>query len=146
VSTILAAFTVYGRARTKGSLKVITPRGQKPRLIEDHAHSKPWRKRIVEQLVKGGHAGKHYEGAVEVGVTFVFERHGETSKQLPWPTLSAGVNAIGDLDKLLRNLLDALEDAKVIEDDKQVCSITTRKVWGKEAAMVVSVRALDDPS
>jgi hypothetical protein len=35
MSDPLAAFHVPGRARTKGSLKVITPRGQKPRLIED---------------------------------------------------------------------------------------------------------------
>lgn len=147
MSDLLAEVWIPGRPRSKGSLKVITPRGQKPRLIEDHKHSKPWRQRMVNGfrlIAPLSRAELPYAGPVSVVATFVFERHGETSKTLPWPTLNAGVNAQGDLDKLLRNLLDALQDAEVIADDAQVCEVITSKIWGGEAGVRVSVFALDE--
>lgn len=144
---ILAVTWIPGRPRSKGSLKVITPRGQKPRLIEDHKHSKPWRQRMVHAFRDADDASlsfRTYEGPVSVTATFVFERHGATSQSLPRPTLNAGVNACGDLDKLLRNLLDALTDAAVIADDSQVCHVNSWKTWGGEAGVLVSVLALDE--
>lgn len=138
--TPLAEIWIPGRPRSKGSLKVISPRGQKPRLIEDHKHSKPWRQQMVKAMRDPQR--EPYAGPVQVVATFVFERHGVTSKQLLWPTLNAGVNAQGDLDKLLRNLLDALTDARVIVDDSQVCQIGSSKSWGGEAGVRVSVHAL----
>jgi Holliday junction resolvase RusA-like endonuclease len=145
--TLLAAYHVSGRPRTKGSLKVITPRGQKPRLIEDHKHSKPWRQRMVRTMrdqdtERGITFMAPHAGPVEVRATFTFERHGVTAKQLTWPTVNGGVNAVGDLDKLLRNLLDALTDAAILADDSQVCAVTTRKVWGPEAGLDVVIYAL----
>lgn len=137
---------VPGRPRTKGSLKVITPRGQKPRLIEDHKHSKPWRQHIAAHLKQAGYAGIAYPGPVTLYAGFIFERHGATAHRLTWPTLSAGVNAHGDLDKLLRNLLDALEDAQVILNDEQVCRVRTSKTFGSQAGLLISVYALPNPS
>jgi Holliday junction resolvase RusA-like endonuclease len=144
VSEPLAMFHIPGRARTKGSLKVITPRGQKPRLVEDHKHSKPWRQRMINHFkIQALHVlPEPYVGPVEVRIAFTFERHGVTAKTLPWPTVNSGVNAIGDLDKLERNVLDALTDAAILADDSQVCVMSTRKQWGPEAGVDVVLYAL----
>lgn len=133
---VLAEFTVPGRPRTKGSLKVITPRGQKPRLVEDHAHSAPWRKEIVRAIwnqVDRAWDAQPYEGAVFLTVTFLFERKGATALGMAFPMVNAGVNANGDVDKLLRNLQDAMEDAKLIKNDCQVCGVRMIKRWAEPA-------------
>lgn len=144
MSPLLAEIWIPGRPRTKGSLKVITPRGQRPRLIEDHKHSKPWRLRMTGAIQDADPFASAYGGPVAVAASFVFERHGATAKTLPYPTLNSGVNACGDLDKLLRNLLDALQDAAVIVNDAQVCSVGTSKSWGGEAGVRLSVWTLDE--
>jgi Holliday junction resolvase RusA-like endonuclease len=134
VSELLAAFHAAGRARTKGSLKVITPRGRKPILAEDHALSKPWRNRMVAairlsnpEVNRADHVP--YDKPVTVRATFVFERKGPSAQGLAWPVVNAGVNASGDIDKLLRNLLDALKDARLIADDCLVVALTGVKAW-----------------
>lgn len=131
---VLAVFRVDGRPRTKGSLKPITPRGQRTRLVEDHPHSKPWRMKIVRTLRERlPHLAdpKHlpHAGPVEVVVTFWFAQEGPTGKALAYPTVNAGAYANGDLDKLERNLNDALEDAGVIENDCQVVRHVSGKRW-----------------
>lgn len=125
----LASFHVAGRPRTKGSLKVITPRGRKPILIEDHAHSEPWRKRIKDAILNQCVIHEPCNRPVQVQATFYFERTGPSAAHMPWPVLNAGVNASGDLDKLLRNLLDAMTDSGLILDDCLVVSVYTSKRW-----------------
>lgn len=136
---LLAAFRVNGRPRTKGSLKPITPRGQRTRLVEDHPHSKPWRmkiarelQRLMPELADPNHAP--HEGAVELTVTFWFAQEGPTAKTLPYPTVNAGVYANGDLDKLERNLMDALKDARLIADDSLCVGMSSKKRWANSYA------------
>lgn len=148
MSTLLAECWIGGRPRSKGSLKVISGRGRKPVMVEDHRHSKPWRTQMTRELkahlirIK---SNEIHTGPVAVAVTFVFERRGPSAQLLPWPTLNAGVNANGDLDKLLRNVLDALTDAGVIADDSQVCKISSEKRWGDLSGVEVSVWMIDAP-
>ncbi len=142
MSEVIAAFFVGGRPRTKGSLKVITPRGRKPILIEDHAHSKPWRVKIVKAIKAKYPDIQPTSVPVQVVARFVFERTGPSAGLLPWPTLNAGINANGDLDKLLRNLLDALQEAEVVLNDCQVVDVQTSKEWapeGIESGLYVTV-------
>lgn len=131
---ILASFHVGGRPRTKGSLKVITPRGRRPILTEDHAYSKPWRKTIKQaiQVQIPDVLRADYEPiSVPICVTarFYFARLGPSARALGWPTVNGGANANGDLDKLLRNLLDAMKDARLISDDSIVVEIRSSKRW-----------------
>jgi Holliday junction resolvase RusA-like endonuclease len=125
---MIVRFHVAGRARTKGSLKVITPRGRKPILVEDHAHSEPWRKKI-RQAIAAQYAGVMFSDAVRVEADFAFERIGPSAQLLPWPTVNAGVNAHGDIDKLVRNMLDAMQDVKLITDDCMVIHLNVTKRW-----------------
>jgi Holliday junction resolvase RusA-like endonuclease len=94
------------------------------------------------KLQATGWLNEVYAGPVEVRIAFTFERHGVTAKASPWPTVNGGVNAIGDLDKLERNVLDALTDAAILADDSQVCVMSTRKQWGPEAGVDVVLYAL----
>lgn len=136
-------FHVAGRPRTKGSMKVITPRGRKPIMVEDHAHSEPWRKRIKAAILTQC-SGVTFPGPVSVGATFVFERLGPSAQILGWPVVNAGVNASGDLDKLIRNLLDSMQDAGMIKDDCMVVELNVIKVWATEHVKSGIVVAVED--
>lgn len=131
---VLAAFHVAGRPRTKGSLKNVASRGRKPILVEDHKHSAPWRKRIKSAIIGQVSAVTETDHIpcklpVTVSAEFYFERLGPSAQLLPWPVLNSGENASGDLDKLLRNLLDAMQDSGLIADDCLVVQVLTSKQW-----------------
>lgn len=131
---LIGSFFVPIRPRTKGSLKVVTPRGRKPILIEDHEHSKPCRNAVAKvirtELIKTfGMPLTAWPGPVEVLLSFIFDQDGPTAQTLPFPTVNAGVNANGDLDKLVRNVLDALKDSSLLADDSMVVRLTTEKRW-----------------
>ncbi|HEY6924942.1 MAG TPA: RusA family crossover junction endodeoxyribonuclease [Steroidobacteraceae bacterium] len=116
---------------------MITPRGRRPILTEDHAYSKPWRKAIkvaIQQQIPDVLHADHVPISVPIAVIarFYFERLGPTAQLLDFPVVNAGVNANGDVDKLLRNLLDAMKDARLIVDDSLVVDIVTSKRWANE--------------
>lgn len=125
---MIARFEVHGRPRTKGSMKVITPRGRKPIMVEDHAHSESWRKRIKTAILTQC-PGVVFTGPVGVYATFTFDRLGPSAQALTHPVVNSGVNANGDLDKLVRNLLDAMEDSGMIVNDCMVVSVSAVKRW-----------------
>jgi hypothetical protein len=126
-------FWVPGPPKTKGSLTARAPRchccpackgyvGQ-PQL-RDSAGSGRWRKlvayqagRTMESEYPGGSSyapAWPLAGAVAVDLTF----------GLSGDVLASGA---GDLDKLYRNVLDALTDAGVYEDDVQVVRLSGSK-------------------
>lgn len=109
-------------------MKVITPRGRKPIMVEDHAHSEPWRKRIKAAILTQC-PGVRFAGPVMVRACFSFDRLGPSAQALSWPVVNAGVNANGDLDKLIRNLLDAMQDSGLLADDCMVVGLTVLKRW-----------------
>jgi Holliday junction resolvase RusA-like endonuclease len=89
----------------------------------------------------------NWRGPVEVKATFVFARTMSAgggpipSHDTPYPT---DIH-LGDVDKLTRNLLDALTDSHVIADDSYVVTITCHKRWagpGEEPGVIVAVEAL----
>ena len=102
---------VPGRPKTKGSLTVINA---KRNVVSDTPASKRWRALMAYSaaaLVKAP-----LEGPVVVVAVF----------HLPVVDVAAG--RVGDLDKLARNLLDALTDAGVYGDDVQVTRLICEKV------------------
>jgi Holliday junction resolvase RusA-like endonuclease len=88
---------------------------------------------------KPGHAG-----AVEVRAEFLFERETgadgkiKPSSDTPWPSSIVW----GDVDKLERNLLDALTQSGLIEDDRLVVAIQSRKRWVADATETAGVRCI----
>lgn len=119
-------------------MKVITPRGRKPIMVEDHAHSEPWRKRI-KTAIQSQCPGVIFPGPVSVVATFSFEKAGPSAQALHWPVVNAGINAAGDLDKLTRNLLDAMEDSGLIVNDCMVVGLDVAKRWDEMPGIHVEV-------
>ena len=102
---------VPGRPKTKGSLTVINA---KRNVVSDTPASKRWRQLMAyaaAALVKAP-----LEGPVIVVAVF----------HLPVADVASG--RVGDLDKLARNLLDALSDAGMYGDDVQVTRLICEKV------------------
>lgn len=94
----------------------------------DTPASKRWR-----QLMAYAAAGK-IVAPIEGPVTVVAVFH------LPVKDVAAG--RVGDLDKLARNLLDALTDAGVYGDDVQVTRLIVDKIGAGERGPGVDLRVL----
>jgi hypothetical protein len=152
---ILCQFTRLGRPRTKGSLHAYCLKNARHtvRFEEQTKDSKLWRARMAKWAqvsMLDLHGGLvRWEGAAVVEATFYFQRElgvdGEVveSHLTPFPT---DIH-LGDVDKLTRNLLDALTDAQVIKDDSLVVDIVIRKRWCPEHAepgVTVQVSTVDE--
>ncbi len=122
----------------KGSLKCIGSRGARRHvLIEDNERTKPWRDdvaRVARHLIR-----EHAAPGEAIGV--------EITSTLARPQLHYGTgrnagqirpghkdaqptgHGTGDVDKLARLVLDALQDATVLADDAQVIEVISRKAY-----------------
>lgn len=125
-------FLVHGVPATKGSLKPV-PRGRHTALIESHITSKPWREAVkwaaLEAIAKREGTGDPFatlSGPVEVLVTYSFPKPKSAPKtRRIWPVTRSS----GDIDKLLRNILDALVDVGIMGDDSQVVRDIQEKAY-----------------
>jgi hypothetical protein len=131
---------VAGRARTKGSLKVI---GYRPNgsaiLSEQVAGSKAWRATLAHVILRslGASIGPRgpvvdwepWDGPVVVRMlTFLPRKSGRTE---PYPILRTD----GDTDKYQRNTGDALQDTRLIVDDGQIVDWIASKRWAQDRQM-----------
>ena len=119
-------FTVVHKPAPKGSLAPKGRRGQRVRLVEQVKGSKPFREAVADaaRTALAGRPGFPLVGPVEVRMVCAFVQPPSYAKRRRhWP-VSRGS---GDLDKLERNVLDALVDAGVIGDDSQVCRLVGDK-------------------
>lgn len=130
---------VAGRARTKGSLRPVHNLGTgQVRLIEEVRESGPWRRAISNAVVreiatpdagKGRYRlreGFPWDGPVAVSVICELPRENGDTADEPIDI------RYGDSDKLLRNVLDALTDAKLYADDRQVIRVALEKRFVSE--------------
>lgn len=143
--------TVYGPPAPKGSLKCVG-RGKRHQLVENSDRTKPWRARVVEG---GKRLPPEFRGldVVALEVTFTIDRpagHYRTGRNAHllradaplYPSRrSQGLG--GDVDKLARVILDALEDAGVLRDDAAVIELTARKSYADGPGVLPD--ALDRP-
>jgi Holliday junction resolvase RusA-like endonuclease len=128
--------TIPGNPAPKGSLKCIGKRGSRGHvLIEDNTRTKPWREHLVSWLNK---LTQQAELGQPIGaeITFTLPRpagHYGTGKNAKTvrpsaPTHPTG-HQTGDVDKLLRLVLDALQDTDLLPDDCAVIEVTGRKAY-----------------
>lgn len=128
------SFEVRGSAKSKGSLTSYGP-GQ---MVEAVAGSKEWREEVAWTASRASRktrwARVDRPAPCSVFAVFSFERRGRAE----FPT----TRSTYDSDKLARNLLDALQDAEVIQDDSQVIDLHILKTWtgeGERPGVVVTV-------
>ena len=149
-SGVLLAAKVTGRARTKGSLKPICTRDRKHTvyLSEQVQDSGAWRKLVARRL-REAQLAQHgeflrYAGPVEVRLVFFMPRTAAVAggpiptHDTEWPTAIT----VGDIDKLTRNVLDAMLTPKdkaeavkcsaLLADDSQVVLLSVGKFWVPE--------------
>jgi Holliday junction resolvase RusA-like endonuclease len=116
------------RADSKGTQRC--PHCRKPvrvvlrEAVEGSAH---WR-RMVALAVGSLWRADPMAGPVAVTMTFWFDRAsylGPMAQESEEPI----AQYIGDTDKLVRNVLDALTDASVYVDDRQVTQVVAVKAW-----------------
>lgn len=127
---------IPGRPKPQGSKTQGVGRNGKPFMREDNAGTKPWRKRMVEALQDAsGQPLAVFDSAVWVRLRFVFLRpKSHMPDSLPTSKL------LGDVDKLTRNVLDALTQAGVITDDKFVVKLRdVEKVYGPNPGVHIEI-------
>lgn len=130
--------TIAGHAKPKGSLRCIGGRGRH-QLIEDNAASSPWRKEVANHARRllntpDQRADPHQPIGVEI--TFTLDRpatHMRTGANAHRTRDGAPTRPVTrssyDIDKLIRLILDALQDAKILPDDAAVCEVIARKFY-----------------
>jgi hypothetical protein len=159
---ILTSFFRAGRPRTKGSLRAWCTKGRahKVHLEEETKDSSLWRAQMAK-AAQVDHLERHgkllnWGGPVGLVCHFLFMPTPEVlggkltgraipAHRTPFPTSID----LGDLDKLTRNLGDALEDAHVIENDRLIVSLGIRKTWcppGQPPGVIVELVAIEVPA
>ena len=135
---VLAEVFVPGRPKTKGSLDIVRARpGARTIVTENVKGSKEWRQLVARDLaawrIRMGHVDP-FLGPVAARILFALPVPVGVARSVGSEV--AGSPAIatrsGDLDKLVRNILDAGQDAGVYRDDVQVCKIITGKVYASD--------------
>ena len=115
--------------------------GRQHRLVESVADSTKWKLIMIREIrafygivpikngqrVVGWDDWTPYAGPIGVQATFTFWPEKGVTED-PYPT----GRVYGDLDKLCRNLLDALQQSGLIKDDNLVASLSAVKRWCKE--------------
>lgn len=146
-------FTVYGVPATKGSKKGFAirrgPKGAqqftgKVAMIDDNkATLRDWTAAInaAVQAIAAEHATM--DGPVAMTVLFVMPKPKSAPKRRrTWPDRKPG-----DIDKLLRALLDPLVKARVIEDDARIVSVLATKDYpepGEHPRAEVTIRRVQE--
>ena len=136
------AFRVFGEPAPKGSLAgrclthpkvgAVCARAARVVLSEDANRGRPWRKAIETAAPVHITERPDKHQALRVTLTFAISRTPAAAGRTRPSTRSAqGVG--GDLDKMVRLVLDALEACGVLLDDAQICTFgATDKVFADD--------------
>jgi crossover junction endodeoxyribonuclease RusA len=130
-------FSVVGVPVPQGSHRGYVVNG---RAVVTNANPKtrPWRQDLIHAAAEAFGERSAITGPVSVSATFKMPRpkhHFGTGRNadLLRPGAPPYPSGKPDVDKLVRNLLDALTGAAVIRDDAQVVVLDAAKVWASPA-------------
>ena len=121
--------TVLGGPATKGSMRCIGARGGRGRhtLIPDNKpEAVAWHSKVMSGGRKAVDKYGPLSGPLVVDLTFTVHRPPSVPlSKRPWPITRSS----GDSDKLLRAVLDALDDAGLYGDDSQIVMAGVAKAY-----------------
>ena len=133
---------VYGIARPKGSLRHVG----KHRLVEQCEHGPAWRTAVKDAAraamdrqvavlgISDTGGGFPLDGPLSVYLTITCNKPASASKSKPsYPC----TRSTGDIDKLQRNIFDALVDAGAIADDSRIVEVRARKCYPGQLAQAL---------
>lgn len=129
--------SIPGHPAPKGSMKCVG-RGGRHQLVEDNKRTKEWRTTIALWVKRRWPEDQHADPKQPLGaeITFTLPRpkaHYRTGANAHLLRDAAPEHPVshsaGDVDKLLRLALDALQDTDVLPDDCAVVEVTTRKSY-----------------
>lgn len=137
--------SIPGHPAGKGSLKCVGRNGRH-QLVEDSSRTKPWRDVVALWVRKSWHQSADKGQPVGIEVTFSLPRpkgHYGTGSNAGNVKASAPDHATshstGDVDKLARLVLDAIQDTPVLPDDSAVVELVARKAYLEDTAPVDDV-------
>lgn len=126
-----AAFRVFGEPAPKGSMIARTLKGGRTIVVEDNARTKPWRRTIEAEAPAYFPERPAPHQPLKVILRFGVTRTPAAAGR-DFPAVRANQGVGGDLDKLVRLALDALESCGVLTDDAQVVALEAAKVYADE--------------
>lgn len=135
--------TIPGEARTKGSLKCVGQNGHHQLVEQLGRPAKEWRTAVAFWVKRKWTAAASKGQPVGAEVTFTMKRpafHYGTGKNKGilkdrYVDAHPVSHAVGDIDKLLRLVLDAIQDTPVLPDDCAVVEVTGRKVYTRSTSL-----------
>jgi Holliday junction resolvase RusA-like endonuclease len=139
--TAALTITAYGDPAPQGSKRHVGG----GRLIESSKRLPSWRTAVKDatdaavarRIMDDGAPDLPLDGPVVAEITVTVARPKSAPKtRITWPQTRSS----GDLDKLVRGILDALDQGGAIADDSRVVELTARKVYPHEG-----IDALDRP-
>lgn len=114
--------TAYGHPAPQGSKRHVGG----GRMIESSKGLKPWRKTVEDAARQAAAGAAPLDGPLVAEITVTVPRPKSAPKtRTTWPQTRSS----GDLDKLIRGVLDAIDKAGAIADDSRVVELTARKVY-----------------
>jgi Holliday junction resolvase RusA-like endonuclease len=128
-------FKVYGVPKPKGSMKCIGARGTRKHVLVEQVDDGGWRDLVTTLAQAHVHEQADAGQPIEIEVVFTADRpasHYGTGKNRHKLKLSAPVwptHSTGDIDKLSRLILDALQTAGALRNDAQVVRLTSVKQY-----------------
>ncbi|GAA1455420.1 RusA family crossover junction endodeoxyribonuclease [Nocardiopsis tropica] len=131
--TAALTVTAYGHPAPQGSKRHVGG----GRMIESSKRLPDWRTAvqaaadaaIVRRMADDGGYGLPLDGPLVAEITVTVPRPKSAPKtRVTWPQTRSS----GDLDKLIRGVLDAIDKAGAIADDSRVVELTARKVYPHE--------------
>jgi Holliday junction resolvase RusA-like endonuclease len=121
-------FTVKGVPRPQGSMTAVRSNSTGRTFMKYSDPTRKWRAMVLEEALAAVRAvgWERTDGPVFLDVVFYFER----PKSMPkWRRAHHEKINGPDLDKLLRAIGDALTDAGVYDDDRQITAVRASKMY-----------------
>jgi crossover junction endodeoxyribonuclease RusA len=131
------AFRVYGEPAPKGSIAGRVAKNGRVILSEQVNRNRPWR-RAIEKAAPI-HITERAEKGQAIRITLLFAlTRTQAAAGRTRPTTQSAQKIGGDLDKLARLVLDALESCAVLANDAQVVELTATKVYADSPEWMTS--------
>jgi len=127
-------FSIDGIPVPQGSMRAISINGRARVFHNSDKKLRIWRSAVAQAAAMALDGNPGYDEPVNVWMEFRLPRPPSTRREAP--------SVKPDLDKLIRAVLDALEQSGVIKNDSRVCHITAQKSYaelGSEPGMDLAV-------